>query len=176
MEFRSPRSVTQFLGALEEHGYIRRGIGARNITVHKPSERSHDNEERTVPVPIVGTAPCGLPLLATQNHEGYVRVSTRLARPPHTYFALKAKGDSMDKAGIKSGDLVIVRQQPTARNGDRVVALLDDEATIKELHIQPQAVLLRPRSTNKTHQPILITNDFQIQGVVIGTVANWKKG
>jgi repressor LexA len=82
----------------------------------------------------------------------------------------------MDKAGINCGDLVIVRQQPTARDGDRVVALIDDEATIKEIHFQSQSVLLRPKSTNKSHKPILVTNDFQIQGLVIGTIRNWEKG
>lgn len=176
MDFSSPRSVTQFLQALEEHGYVSRSNGARNISVHKPSSPPPSHEGKTVPIPIVGIAPCGLPLLAEQNVEGHVRVSTRVAAPPHTYFALQTIGNSMNKAGIRSGDLVIVRKQQTARDGDRVVALIDDEATIKVLRIQTGAALLLPKSTDKSHKPILVSTNFQVQGVVVATVQDWKKG
>ena len=72
----------------------------------------------------------------------------------------------MNEAGIDGGDLVLVRQQPSAENGDKVVALIDDEATVKELHREKNVVVLKPRSTNKKHKPIVLTENFIIQGVV----------
>jgi SOS-response transcriptional repressor LexA len=90
--------------------------------------------ERTVPVPIVGSVPCGGLALADEDVEGYVDISTMLAKPSGRYFILRAKGDSMDLSGINDGDLVLIRQLPTANDGDRVVALVNDEATIKHFH------------------------------------------
>jgi repressor LexA len=78
----------------------------------------------------------------------------------------------MDRAGINDGDLVLVRQQTTAMNGDRVVALIDDEATIKEFRKTGEAVVLLPRSSNRKHQPIVLDREFQIQGVVVNVIPN----
>jgi len=108
--------------------------------------------------------------LAEENIEAYLPTSVRLARPPHRYFFLRVVGDSMNKAGIKNGDLALVRQQAVAQDGDRVVALIDDSATIKEFHRVPGAVLLKPRSTNEKHKPIILTEDFQIQGIVTASI------
>lgn len=76
----------------------------------------------------------------------------------------------MTEAGIDDGDLVLVRQQQTAASGEVVVALIDDEATIKEFHRAPKVVLLRPRSGNPAHRPVVLTHDFQVQGIVVATV------
>src|SRR5206468_2058202 len=103
---------------------------------------------RTVDVPLVGSVACGTPLLAVENFEAHVAVSKSLARPGSKYFLLRAKGDSMDRAGIEDGDLVLVRQQSHAENGDGVVALIDDDATIKAFHREKGVVVLRPRSNN----------------------------
>ena len=72
----------------------------------------------------------------------------------------------MDDAGINDGDLVLIRQQQIAKNGDKVVALIDDEATIKEFQNNGNMIVLKPRSKNSKHQPIVLTTDFRIQGVV----------
>ena len=80
---------------------------------------------------------------------------------------LRAVGDSMNKAGINDGDLVLVRQQMTASNGDIVVALIDDEATIKRLRLRKDHVVLKPDSTSLAHCPIVLERDFRIQGVVV---------
>lgn len=77
----------------------------------------------------------------------------------------------MDKADINNGDLVLVRQQQTAETGDVVVALIDDEATIKEFKRTPTAVVLTPRSSSKEHHPIILTNEFQVQGVVVTAIS-----
>jgi repressor LexA len=164
---KSPRSVSQYLGALEQAGYIRRGNGARNIRVVSTAEVDLPDVGTTIRVPIVGSAPCGLPLLAEQNITGYIRVSTKLARPPHQYFILKAVGDSMDRADIHDQDMVLVRQQQVAENGRVVVALIDDEATIKRLRIGRGHITLEPQSNNSVHRPIVLERDFRIQGEVI---------
>lgn len=119
---------------------------------------------RTVAVPLVGTVTCGTPILAQENIEAMIPVSTRLAKPGSKYFLLRAKGDSMNEAGINDGDLILIKQQPTAINGQYVVALIDDEATVKEYQHRGEYVTLLPRSSSKMHQPIILMQDFQIQG------------
>ncbi len=109
-------------------------------------------------------------MLAEENIEGFIAVSTAIAKSGHKYFLLRARGDSMDKAGIKDGNMVLVRQQSTAHEGERVVALIDDEATIKEYHRSNGVVVLTPRSTNQKHKLIILTDDFQVQGIVVAVV------
>ncbi len=72
----------------------------------------------------------------------------------------------MNQSGINDGDLVLVRQQPIADEGEKVVALLNDDATIKHLHREEDVIVLRPNSTDRSHQPIVLSDDFIIQGVV----------
>lgn len=164
LEYSSPRSVSYILEKLEEKGFISRpGRGQIRLKTDLPGTDSH---AQTVDVPLVGSAPCGTPVFAEENVECSYPVSTALARKPYRYFLLRATGDSMNEKGIEDGNLVLVRQQPTAQNGDTVIALIDGEATIKEFHRQSQAVVLKPRSTNKQHRPIILTSDFQILGVV----------
>jgi repressor LexA len=166
--YRSPRSASDILERLAERGIVQRGADGRLHLLQNPEgDRNH---ARTVEVPLVGTVPCGKPLLAEENIETSIPVSTSLARPPHRYFLLRARGDSMTEAGIEDGDLVLVRQQQTARNGEVVVALIDDEATIKEFHRSPTVIVLQPRSRNRTHRPVVLTDDFQIQGVVVTAI------
>ena len=117
-----------------------------------------------------GAIACGLPILAEENIEAMIAVSTKLAKPSNKYFLLQAKGDSMNEKGINDGDLVLVKQQNSADNGDIVVALIDDEATIKELRINDDNVLLLPRSSNKTHTPIILSRNFIVQGIVVSTI------
>jgi repressor LexA len=128
------------------------------------------DRESTIEVPLVGNAACGTPLLAQENIEAMVPVSTLLALRGQKHFLLRAIGDSMNDAGIDDGALVLVRQQSTADSGDVVVALVDDEATIKELRKSADAVVLLPRSKNRSHKPIVLRRDFQVQGVVVATL------
>ena len=82
-------------------------------------------------------------------------------------------GRQAGQKGIDDGDLVLVRQQTTAKDGDTVVALIDDEATIKEFRIGGETFVLKPRSRNKQHQPIVLTKDFQVQGVVVTSIPKY---
>jgi len=166
MGLKSPRSVAQYLDVLEEGGYIQRGKGARNIKIIK-SPYDNNNSSKTVKVPVVGYVPCGAPFLAEENIEKYIAVSDKIAKPPYKYFILRVVGDSMNKAGINDGDLVLVRQQMTANDGDIAVALIDGEATIKKLRLYKDHIILEPKSTNPKHYPIVLEKDFRIQGIVV---------
>lgn len=129
-----------------------------------------NSREQTVEVPLLGDIACGLPILALENINAMYPVSIKLARPPHKYFLLRAVGESMNLKGINDGDLVLVKQQSTAKEGDTVVALIDDSATIKEYVKGTGSVLLMPRSTDKNIKPIVLTQDFKVQGVVITSI------
>src|SRR6266478_5530662 len=152
--YKSPRTAFLIIGRLIERRWLQRKSDG-SLRLRKDLAEQEDHA-RTVDVPLVGTVPCGAPLLAEENVEAYIPVSKGLARPGSKYFLLRAKGDSMDRAGIADGDLVLVRQQPQAENGDKVVALIDDEATIKEFRREKDVIFLRPRSRNKAHKPFVL--------------------
>ena len=168
--FSSPRSASMMINKLVDKGVLqRRGNGALRFM---DSEFKHEFNASTVNVPLVGTVPCGAPVLAEENIEAMIPVSTKLAQSPYKYFLLKASGDSMNQRGINDGDLVLVRQQETARSKDIVVALIDGEATVKEFRKLGDVVVLFPRSDNNQHKPIYLERDFRVQGVVVATIPN----
>lgn len=131
-------------------------------------------EEHTVNVPLLGMIACGIPIFAEENIEALIPVSVKLAKPGNRYFLLQASGNSMDKKGINDGDLVLIKQQSTAENGQDVVALIDNEATIKEYHNYGDKIILKPRSTYSGHQPIILTSDFRIQGIVVTVIHHFE--
>jgi len=168
MGYKSPRSAQDILEQLARKGIIKKLSAGDYQLLHDPDlGRAH---VQTVSVPVVGTVAAGTPILAEENIEGFLPISTSLAKPGHKYFLLRVKGDSMDKAGINDGDFVLVKQQPVADPGERVVALIDNEASIKEYHPQKNVVILKPRSRNPENKPIIVDQNFQIQGVVVATV------
>lgn len=167
MDYKSPRSATLLMEELETNGYLGKKTDGSFRLI---KDLDLGDSTRTIEVPLVGTVACGIPIFAEQNIEAMIQVSTDLVRPGSKYFLLRAKGDSMDKVGINDGDMILVKQQPTAENGQNVVALIDDEATVKEFHLTQDVVTLLPRSTNPRHQQIIVSSDFQIQGIVIKTI------
>jgi repressor LexA len=162
---KSPRSASLVVNRLTEAGLVKR-IGRQLILLGSLSTVSTS----TIDVPLVGLVACGTPIFAAENIQTHIPVSTDLAKKGFKYFFLRAIGDSMNKAGINSGDLLLVRQQNDADNGEKVVALINDEATVKILEKTKDAVILRPRSSNKKHKPIVLTDNFMIQGVVVATL------
>jgi repressor LexA len=170
MGFKSPRSSSLLIDRLIKKGYLDRSPMG-NLRLLKDVERLVGTEQ-TIELPLVGTVACGLPLLAEENTEAWIPVSQRLAKPGAQYFLLHAVGDSMDQRGIHEGDLLLVRQQPVAQNGDRIVALLGDEATVKEFQRKSGKIVLMPRSSNPVHKPTILDSDFMIQGVVVDTLPN----
>ena len=170
LNFKSPRSAALIIESLIEKGVLKRNKDGNLQLIINKEFNDDTNRAETVNVPLLGTVSCGTPIFASENIEAFIPVSVKLAKQPEKYFLLRAKGDSMNEKGINNGDLVLIRQQQTANNGDDVVALIDDDATIKEFHLKGNTIVLMPRSTNKKHQPILLTTDFKIQGIVIAII------
>jgi repressor LexA len=164
----STRTVLRYLKWLEDEGDIERWTGARGV---RPL-RNEASSVQTRAVPIAGQAPAGPLMLAEQNIEGWVQMPKTIARPASEYFLLRVRGNSMNKAQvagekIDDGDLILVRQQTTANDGDIVVALIDGEATIKRFAKGSGYYVLKPDSTDTKHRPVVVDHDFHIQGAVI---------
>lgn len=156
-------SVFHLLKELERKGYLERGeLGARSLIVKGRKRVPCGCEE----VPIVGRIPAGRPVEAIEDETGRLHVNKGLLRG-RGGFALQVVGDSMVDAGILDGDYVIIRKQETAEDGDVIVALIEDEATLKRFHREGDGVRLDP--ANRTMQPIHVrTGEFRIQGKVVG--------
>ena len=171
LNYKSPRSAAVIMEQLIEKKILKKkGDGSLQF---RDIEENEKTRAQTVDVPLLGIVACGVPILAEENINAMIPVSIKLAKPPHKYFFLRAIGDSMNKKDIKDGDMVLVKQQMTANNGDIVVALIDDEATIKEFFRKGETIILKPRSSNKNHQPIVLTRDFLIQGVVVTSISDF---
>lgn len=124
-----------------------------------------------VSIPLVGNVACGTPMLAQENIEAYVNYGNgKVKGNPDDYFFLRARGDSMNNAGIDDGDLVLVHKQDYADEGKNVVALIDDSATVKRLKKEHGYWTLEPVSKNPTHKKIIMVEDFAIQGVAVDVV------
>ncbi len=162
---KSPRSASLVIDRLVESGLIKKS--GRNLIL---ANTYNESSVSTIEVPLVGAVACGTPIFAEENIQTYISISTRMAKKGSTYFLLRASGDSMDEAGINSGDLLLIRQQDSAENGEKVVALINDEATVKVFEKTRDAVILRPKSKNKNHKPIILTDNCMIQGVVVAVL------
>ena len=164
VHLKSTSSVHSHLETLEKNGYIR-----RDATKPRAIEIIDDNfnlvRREVVNVPLVGTVAAGQPILAVENIEGYFPVPAEYM-PNAQSFMLKVKGDSMINAGIFDGDQVLVKQQASASNGDIVVALVEDSATVKTFYKEDGYYRLQPE--NDSMDPILVHGDIQILGKVFG--------
>lgn len=163
VNLRSSSSVHSHLETLEKNGYIR-----RDPTKPRAIEICDDNFQmvRTemVSLPVVGQVAAGTPILAEENIDSYFPVPAELV-PQGESFVLKVKGDSMINVGIFSGDQIFVNACNTAHNGDTVVALIDDSATVKTFYKEDGHIRLQPE--NDTMDPIIV-DDCQILGKVFG--------
>lgn len=163
VNLRSTSSVHSHLETLEKNGYIR-----RDPTKPRAIEICDDNFQmvRTemVSLPVVGQVAAGMPILAEENIDSYFPVPAELV-PQGESFVLKVKGDSMINVGIFSGDQIFVNACNTAHNGDTVVALIDDSATVKTFYKENGHIRLQPE--NDTMDPIIV-DDCQILGKVFG--------
>ena len=121
-------------------------------------------------IPVVGTVAAGIPILATENIESYVPMPSEMLpnASNHKFFILNVKGDSMINCGILKGDQIIVEQQETAANGEIIVALVDDSATVKRFYREEDCIRLQPE--NDMMEPIIIPSDTDVSilGKVIG--------
>jgi repressor LexA len=169
LELSAPRSAELVINSLIERGLLQR----RDNTKLQLVEDTYSNNEsaNTVNLPLVGRVAAGVPILAEQNVEAYIPVDEKLLRgDPNEYYLLRVHGNSMNLRNIHDGDLAIVKRQQAAEPGQNVVALINDEATVKELVSAQDMVILKPHSTDKSIQPIILQEDFMVQGIVIGTI------
>ena len=164
--YKSPRSSAVLLKNLEEKEILRKKPDGSYQIVDFEIPEDFGSRAQTVKIPLIGSVACGMPIFADENIEAEVSISVEMIKNGYKYFLLRAEGDSMNEAGINNGDLLLIRQQQDAENGDRVLALIDEEATVKEYNRSGGMVILKPKSTNKIHQPIILTSDFRIQGIV----------
>lgn len=169
VNLKSTSSVHSHLETLEKNGYIR-----RDPTKPRAIEILDDSYNLTrremVNVPIVGQVAAGEPILAQENIENYFPIPTEFM-PNNQTFLLKVKGESMINAGILDGDMVLVEQASTASNGDMVVALIEDGATVKTFYKEEGIFRLQPE--NDSMDPIIVS-EVTILGKVIGVFRFFK--
>ena len=164
VNLKSTSSVHSHLETLEKNGYIRRDpTKPRAIEVCDDSFQMVRTE--TVSLPVVGTVAAGTPLLAEENITQYFPVPADMVPAGEPSFVLKVKGDSMINAGIFNGDQLFVQMCNTAHNGETIVALIDDSATVKTFYREDDHIRLQPE--NDTMEPIIVP-EVMIQGKVVG--------
>lgn len=171
VDLKSTSSVFSHLNTLEKNGYIR-----RDPTKPRAIEILDDNFNLTrrevTNIPVIGSVAAGQPLLAVQNIEAYFPIPAEYV-PNKESFMLRVKGESMINAGILDGDTIMVSRCNTAENGDMVVALVDDSATVKTFYKEKDHIRLQPENDNM--DPIIVP-DCQILGRVFGVLRLFTNG
>ena len=167
---KSTSSVHLYLSRLAEKGYIKKGnLKTRALKVNGESV-GETKDTDMLEIPLVGQVAAGLPILAEENIEEYVKLPTSMVKQntkSEGTYMLKVKGDSMINVGIYSGDYIIVAKCNTAENGQIIVALIDDEATVKTFYKEKDHIRLQPE--NDTMEPIIV-KDVQVIGKVVGLI------
>lgn len=162
-----PRAIFDHLQALERKGYIeRRSSGARALVL-KDHQKGRPGHEEVIELPILGRVAAGGPLLASENIEGTFPLPLDWVKGEA--FLLRVKGESMVGAHILDGDYALVRSQPSAENGDIVVALIGEEAVVKRFYREGERLLLKPE--NPSMEPLVVKEgdeNLQVLGKVIG--------
>lgn len=163
VELKSTSSVHSHLETLEKNGYIRRDP-TKPRTIEILDDSFNLVRREMINVPIIGTVAAGQPILATENIESYFPIPSEYM-PNEDSFMLRVKGESMINAGILEGDCILVKRQNYAQNGDIVVALVDDSATVKTFYKEEGHIRLQPE--NDYMDPIILP-DVEIIGKVFG--------
>lgn len=169
VKLKSTSSVHAHLETLEKNGYIRRDP-TKPRAIEIVDENFNLTRREMVNVPIVGRVAAGEPILAVENIENYFPIPAEFM-PNEQTFILQVQGESMVNAGILDGDYILVEQQTTANDGDMVVALVDDSATVKTFYKENGYYRLQPE--NDFMEPIIVS-DVMIMGEVIGTFRFFK--
>ena len=163
VNLKSTSSVHAHLETLEKNGYIRRDQ-TKPRAIEILDEDFNLNRREVTNIPLIGTVAAGQPILAQQNIENYFPMPVEMA-PNSQCFALRVQGDSMINIGINDGDYVFVKETNSAKNGDLVVALVDDSATVKYFYKENGHIRLQPQ--NDDMEPIIV-QDCKILGQVFG--------
>jgi len=170
--FKSTSTVHSYLSKLEKDGLICKDATKPRALKLVKSEYLNNSEgflpkKEMVSVPIIGKVTAGLPILAVENIEDTFPIPVDYTHNSNV-FMLKVRGDSMIDAGILDDDYILIRQQNTAENGDMVVCLIEDEATVKTFYREKDYIRLQPE--NKLMEPIIVRQNVQILGLVIGVM------
>lgn len=160
----APSCVSRYLKEMENEDLVSLTSDARGITTKKMQLSKNE----LINVPVIGTIACGTPLFAEQNIDRYIPIPKSLVGNGN-FFILTANGTSMINANIDDGDLVIVRQQPTAEVGQIVVALIDDEATLKRFYIDEKSRKVRLHPENDNMEDMFF-DKVEIQGVAVKVI------
>lgn len=163
LDIKSTSTAHKYLGELRERGLIEKG-DRLNRAITLP-------DDRNLRVPLVGTVTAGQPILAVEEVEGYIPYRSRSLHS-RDLFALRVRGESMIDAGILDGDIVIVRRTPAAENGEIVVALVEDEATVKRFYKEKGHYRLQPE--NDTMEPIIV-DSVAILGRVVSLIREYEE-
>ena len=159
---KSTATAYQYINKLNEQGLIKKsGNKKRAVSLKKSVGQS-------VSVPLVGTVAAGQPIFADENYEGYYSLPTEFFGSDDM-FMLTVKGDSMIKIGMLDGDKIIVKKQNTADNGDIVVALVDDSATVKRFYRRDRKIILHPENDSMSD---FVFDDVSVLGKVVGLMRN----
>lgn len=170
VNLKSTSSVFTHLGNLEKKGYIKRDpTKPRAITICDDSFNMIRTE--IVSIPVVGQVAAGAPILAEENIDSYIPIPASTCPKGSDAFILNVKGDSMINAGIYNGDQIFVEVCNTAKNGDQIVALIDDSATVKTFYKENGHIRLQPE--NDSMDPIIV-DDCKILGKVFGVMRFYK--
>ncbi len=166
LNVRSKFAILKHINALVQKGYLEKDSSARALRIVDP--RYQPNKAQEVDIPLIGRVAAGSPILAEQNVERYVPVPRALIKTEGRYFALKVRGDSMINAGIFENDLIVVNSTNQAKNRDIVVALVDNEVTVKRLMYEGNKPYLK--AENPEYSDIYPQGDWSIQGKVVGLI------
>ncbi len=171
----SSATIHSHLKKLEELGYIKRDPSKPraielNSSLIKNNRLSSSTDDNIIFVPVIGQIAAGTPILAEENIEDYLPLTSDFVKGNNEVFVLHVKGDSMVNAGILDKDYIIVRKQDTAMNGEIVAALLEDEATVKRFFKKSNSIKLMPE--NDYMEPIEV-KDAKILGKVIGVIRKY---
>ncbi len=168
-DFASFFSVQRYLKQLETKGYLRSPWGNKKRAFEIVETRSHEDNTS---IPFLGKVAAGKPIEAIERHE-FVEVPSWMAKTGGEKFALEVVGQSMIDDGIREGDILVVQRQETAQNGQTVVALIDNEATVKRFYLRGNEIELRP--ANPEMEPIFVASDLvTLAGVVVGLIRKFK--
>lgn len=159
---KSTSSVHEYLRKLDAKGYIKKSSGKSRALIIE--NNGAVDTRRMKKVPILGRVTAGMPILAVENYDGYVDFPATMARDKANLFALRVMGESMIEAGILDGDIVVVESRRYADDGEIVVAMIDDEATVKRYFREENRIRLQP--ANHTMKPIY-SRDVTVLGKVI---------
>lgn len=155
-------AVYQLVSYLKKKGYLTNSGSHRGLRL---SEAYLDRTRQTEGIPIVGRVAAGTPILAEDNIEGYIDPK-ELFGPPSNTFVLKVIGDSMVDAGIMDGDFVVVRPSSEVTNGQIGVVLLNDEATVKRIHVQGNRIALEPANKSASYETMYVKRDSETVRII----------